>query len=147
MRVVTIAALGAIGALSACARTMTRPAADIPVEQRAQALTAVINMRRQLFGPESPANPCDVYRLLDRTPAFRELIREDARARIGPGDVRTCGTSAAPRGSWRIVGIHPIRRGFRVRVSTTNGAEAFHEDYFVRGFGVTEVRIHNFVYD
>ena len=68
MRVVTIAALGAIGALSACARTMTRPAADIPVEQRAQALTAVINMRRQLFGPESPANPCDVYRLLDRTP-------------------------------------------------------------------------------
>lgn len=147
MRVARAATFAAIGALSACVSASARSGTDIPVEQRAQALTAVINMRRQLFGPESPANPCDVYRLLDRAPGFRELIREDARARIGPGDVRTCGTSAAPRASWRIVGIYPVRRGFRVRVTTTNGAEAFHEDYFVRGLGVTEVRIHNFVYD
>lgn len=147
MRAMRIAALAAIGLLSACATAPAQLDGDVPVEQRARVLTVVINMRRQLFGPESPANPCDVYRLLDRAPGFRELIREDARARIGPGDVRTCGTSAAPRASWRIVGIYPIRRGFRVRVSTTNGAEAFHEDYFVRRFGVTEVRIHNFVYD
>ncbi|HEU4562779.1 MAG TPA: hypothetical protein VFS20_33425 [Longimicrobium sp.] len=107
----------------------------------------MINMRRQLFGDASQASPCDVYRLLDQAPTFRELIREDARAGIAAGDVRTCGTSAAPAGNWRIVAIHPVRRGFRVRVSTTNGAEAFHEDYFVRGYSVTEVRIHNFVYD
>lgn len=144
MRAVRLAVLVA---LSACATAAQSPSRGIPIEQRAQAVTAVINMRRQLFGAASQANPCDVYRLLDQAPAFRELIREDARIGIGSGDVRTCGTSAAPRSDWRIVAIHPIRRGLRVRVSTRNGAEAFHEDYFVHGYSVTDVRIHNFVYD
>ena len=140
-------AMAALVAVAACATAPSRPSTAIPIEQRAQALTAVINARRQLFGPGAPANPCDVYRLLDRAPVFRELIREDARTGIAPGDVRTCDTSSAPRGNWRIVGIDAARGGVRVRVSTTNGAEAFYEDYFVRGFSVTEVRIHNFVYD
>ena len=147
MRAVRLAVSAAVWAVSACAGAPRGTVRGIPVEQRAQALTAVINMRRQLFGAASQANPCDVYRLLDQAPAFRELIREDARIGIGSGDVRTCGTSEAPPSSWRIVAIHPIRRGFRVRVSTRDGAEAFYEDYFVRGYSVTEVRIHNFVYD
>lgn len=147
MRAVRLAGFVALGALSACASASSSSGRGIPIEQRAQAVTAVINIRRQLFGATSQANPCDVYRLLDQVPAFRELIREDARIGIGSGDVSTCGTSAAPRSNWRIVAIDPDRRGLRLRVSTRNGAEAFHEDYFVHGYSVTEVRIHNFVYD
>ncbi|HET7229505.1 MAG TPA: hypothetical protein VFJ16_05850 [Longimicrobium sp.] len=133
--------------LSACATSGPRPVNVIPLEQRAQALTAVINMRRQLFGPE-PANVCDVHRLLDGLSNVRELIRADARGGIGPGDERTCGTGEAPRGSWRIVAIERQGGALRVRVSTTgSGGAAYYEDYTARGFSVTEVRIHDFVYD
>ena len=140
-------AFAAAVVLSACATGGPRPVNVIPLEQRAQALAAVINMRRQLLGPE-PANVCDVHRLLDGLPNFPELIRADARGGIGPEDERTCGTGGAPRGSWRIVSIERQGGALRVRVSTTgSGGAAYYEDYTARGFSVTEVRIHDFVYD